>query len=41
MNRLFFPTDFSDNSRAALPVAVQLAESLKAPIDFIHTYQLP
>jgi nucleotide-binding universal stress UspA family protein len=41
MNRLFFPTDFSDNSRAALPVAMHLATSLHAQIDFVHTYQMP
>jgi nucleotide-binding universal stress UspA family protein len=41
MNRLFVPTDFSANSRAALPVTLQLAKSLNAPIDFIHTYQMP
>ena len=41
MNRLFFPTDYSANSRAALPIATQLAASLNAPIDFIHTYQMP
>ncbi|MEY4968777.1 MAG: hypothetical protein RLZZ261_548 [Bacteroidota bacterium] len=41
MNRVLFPTDFSANSRAALPVAKQLAKALNAPIDFIHTYQLP
>ncbi|MFM6999281.1 MAG: universal stress protein [Bacteroidota bacterium] len=41
MNRIFFPTDFSGNSRAALPVAQQLAVSLNAPLEFIHTYQMP
>jgi nucleotide-binding universal stress UspA family protein len=41
MNRLFFPTDFSANSRAALPVATQLAAAMNATLDFIHTYQMP
>lgn len=41
MNRIFFPTDFSSNSRAALPVATHLATSLNAQLDFIHTYQMP
>ncbi len=41
MNRIFFPTDFSPNSRAALPVATHLATSMNAPLEFIHTYQMP
>jgi nucleotide-binding universal stress UspA family protein len=41
MNRIFFPTDFSANSRAALPVATKLASSLNTPLEFIHTYQMP
>ena len=41
MNRIFFPTDFSENSRAALPLAQHLALSLNAPIEFVHTYQMP
>lgn len=41
MTHLFFPTDFSANSRAALPVAKHLARSLNANLDFIHTYQMP
>ncbi|MEY2752828.1 MAG: hypothetical protein RLZZ570_774 [Bacteroidota bacterium] len=41
MNRIFFPTDFSENSRAALPLAQHLALSMNAPIEFVHTYQMP
>jgi len=41
MNRILFPTDFSDNSRAALPVAMRLAKTLHTPLDLSHTYPLP
>lgn len=39
--RILVPTDFSDNSRAALEQAVSLAQALGASIDLLHVWEPP
>ena len=41
VKRILCPTDFSECSRAALQLALQLAERLGASIRLVHVFQLP
>jgi nucleotide-binding universal stress UspA family protein len=40
MQRILFPTDFSDNAKNALKYALEIAKKLKAKIDPIHIYSV-
>lgn len=41
INKILVPVDFSDNSRVAIEMAVQIAESFGAQIIFFHAIELP
>lgn len=40
-NHILYCTDFSENARAALPFAVDMAKKYGATLHFVHVYQEP
>lgn len=41
INRILFPTDFSETSKKALPYALEIAKRTKAKLSLVHTIEEP
>lgn len=41
MKQIFFATDFSDSSITSFPIALQLADQLRANLTVLHVYDIP